>query len=151
MFNAAIAYNVWHTTSHRPIWNFMAYYGAEMLLEIARFWASIATYNGDSRFSLRNFAGVFMGPDEFSTPSTPNREKPFYYCWGGGGGARTTTPITNVMARVGCCIGPHQVLTLLDEKRPPGTDPKMLDQINDEELVPVGPNQPAACSFAFHD
>ncbi|MCT8971532.1 glycoside hydrolase family 65 protein [Microbaculum marinisediminis] len=59
---AAIAYNVWRywqTTGDRE---FLAYYGAEMLIEIARFWASVATFNEMlGRYEIR---GV-MGPDEF--------------------------------------------------------------------------------------
>ena len=96
----------------------MAYYGAEMLLEIARFWASIATYNGDrDRYEIR---GV-MGPDEFHT-QYPNREKP----------GLDNNAYTNVMA-VWVLHRASQVLTLLDEKRRRELT-EMLD-INDEELV----------------
>ncbi|MFP4539053.1 MAG: glycoside hydrolase family 65 protein, partial [Dichotomicrobium sp.] len=60
--NAAVAYNVWQhfeATSDMP---FLERAGAEMLLEIARFWASIATWNADrARYEIR---GV-MGPDEY--------------------------------------------------------------------------------------
>ena len=60
--SAAIAYNIWQyyqTTGNR---GFMSVYGAEMLLEIARFWASIAHYNTErDRYEIH---GV-MGPDEF--------------------------------------------------------------------------------------
>jgi trehalose/maltose hydrolase-like predicted phosphorylase len=45
--NAAIAYNVWHYFQATGDIEFLSFYGAEMLLEIARFWASIATYNAD--------------------------------------------------------------------------------------------------------
>jgi alpha,alpha-trehalase len=41
---------------------FLSMYGAEMLLEIARFWASIATYN--SELKRYEILGV-MGPDEY--------------------------------------------------------------------------------------
>jgi trehalose/maltose hydrolase-like predicted phosphorylase len=58
----AIAYNVWQyyqTTGDRE---FLTHHGAEMLLEIARFWASIAGYDPSrDRYVIR---GV-MGPDEF--------------------------------------------------------------------------------------
>ena len=60
--SAAIAYNVWRywqTTGDRE---FLSCYGAEMLVEIARFWASIASYDeAEGRYEIR---GV-MGPDEF--------------------------------------------------------------------------------------
>ncbi|HEX9640918.1 MAG TPA: glycosyl hydrolase family 65 protein, partial [Candidatus Krumholzibacteria bacterium] len=60
--NAAIAYNVWQYFQVTGDMEFLAAYGAEMILEIARFWASIAVYNESlDRYEIR---GV-MGPDEF--------------------------------------------------------------------------------------
>ena len=60
--NVAIAYNLWRywrTTGDRE---FMDRYGAEMILEIARFWASLARWNEDmQRYEI---TGV-MGPDEY--------------------------------------------------------------------------------------
>lgn len=43
--NLAIAYNVWHHWESTGDLDFLAAYGAEMLIEIARFWASIARYD----------------------------------------------------------------------------------------------------------
>ena len=41
---------------------FLQFYGAELMLEIARFWSSIASFNDErGRYEIR---GV-MGPDEF--------------------------------------------------------------------------------------
>jgi trehalose/maltose hydrolase-like predicted phosphorylase len=60
--NAAIFYNIWHyfQTTHDQA--FLGDYGAEMMLEIARFWASIAHFNPErERYEIH---GV-MGPDEF--------------------------------------------------------------------------------------
>ncbi len=68
----AIAYNVWRywqTTGDR---GFMAAHGAEMLVEIARFWASIATW--DETEERYRILGV-MGPDEFHD-CYPWREAP---------------------------------------------------------------------------
>lgn len=60
----AIAYNVWHYYEVTGDREFLAMDGIEMLAEIARFWASIATYNPDhERYEIH---GV-MGPDEFHT------------------------------------------------------------------------------------
>ena len=60
--NAAIAYNIWQYRQVTADLEFLSMYGAEMLLEIARFWASIATYNEDlKRYEI---LGV-MGPDEY--------------------------------------------------------------------------------------
>jgi alpha,alpha-trehalase len=60
--NAAVAYNIWQYFQVTGDMEFLAAYGAEMILEIARFWASIAVYNESlDRYEIR---GV-MGPDEF--------------------------------------------------------------------------------------
>jgi alpha,alpha-trehalase len=60
--NAAIAYNVWQYYQATRDMEFLYAYGAEMMLEIARFWASLTTYNpGRERYEIR---GV-MGPDEY--------------------------------------------------------------------------------------
>jgi alpha,alpha-trehalase len=70
--NAAIAYNVWQYYQVTGDTEFLSFYGAEMILEIARFWASIATYNGDlDRYEI---LGV-MGPDEYHD-GYPDAEKP---------------------------------------------------------------------------
>lgn len=62
--NAAIAYNVWQYFQATDDIEFLSFYGAEMLLEIARFWASIAEYNSErDRFEIHNV----VGPDEFHT------------------------------------------------------------------------------------
>jgi trehalose/maltose hydrolase-like predicted phosphorylase/beta-phosphoglucomutase-like phosphatase (HAD superfamily) len=60
--NAAIFYNVWHYYQVSHDIEFLREHGAEMMLEIARFWSSIARYNPErDRFEIH---GV-MGPDEF--------------------------------------------------------------------------------------
>jgi len=60
--NAAIFYNVWHYYQVTHDIEFLREHGAEMMLEIARFWSSIAHYNPErDRYEIH---GV-MGPDEF--------------------------------------------------------------------------------------
>ncbi|MGH3848155.1 MAG: glycoside hydrolase family 65 protein [Pseudonocardiaceae bacterium] len=60
--NAAIFYNVWQYYQATDDLAFLHDYGAELMLEIARFWASIAHYNPErDRYEIH---GV-MGPDEF--------------------------------------------------------------------------------------
>jgi beta-phosphoglucomutase family hydrolase len=58
----AIAYNIWqyfHVTEDK---DFMVKYGAEMFLEICRFWASKSKLNpATDRYEIKNV----MGPDEF--------------------------------------------------------------------------------------
>ncbi len=58
----AVAYNVWEYYQATEDREFLLDYGAEMLLEIARFWASIARY--DKILDRYVIEGV-MGPDEF--------------------------------------------------------------------------------------
>ncbi|MCF8309122.1 MAG: HAD-IA family hydrolase, partial [Bacteroidales bacterium] len=58
----AIAFNIWqyyHTTEDL---DFIKNYGAEMFLEICRFWSSKAEFNGDD---ARYHIPKVMGPDEF--------------------------------------------------------------------------------------
>ena len=68
----AIAYNVWQYFQVTHDVEFLQFYGAELILEIARFWSSIATFNDErDRYEIR---GV-MGPDEFheAYPDAPKR------------------------------------------------------------------------------
>jgi trehalose/maltose hydrolase-like predicted phosphorylase len=82
--NAAIVYNIWQhylVTGRRP---FLEQYGAEIILEIARFWSSISRYNeGSGRYEIH---GV-MGPDEYHEKYAGNVE----------GGLRNNA-YTNIMA-----------------------------------------------------
>ncbi|MFQ6328673.1 trehalose-phosphatase [Nocardia sp. CWNU-33] len=66
----AIAYNVWQYYQVTGDLEFLSDCGAELLVEIARFWSSLATYDAArDRYTIR---GV-IGPDEFHTgyPHTP--------------------------------------------------------------------------------
>ncbi|MFC1751794.1 beta-phosphoglucomutase family hydrolase [Thermoproteota archaeon] len=58
----AIAYNVWEYYYCSNDLKFIDNFGVEIMLEIARFWASIAKY--DKKDSRYHISGV-MGPDEF--------------------------------------------------------------------------------------
>jgi alpha,alpha-trehalase len=70
--NAAIAYNLWHYYLATDDLDFLRFFGAEMILEIARFWASISTYNHAlDRYEIK---GV-MGPDEYHE-AYPGRAEP---------------------------------------------------------------------------
>ena len=60
--NIAVAFNVWKYYQATDDVEFMAFQGAEMMIQIARFWASIATFDkARNRYEIR---GV-MGPDEY--------------------------------------------------------------------------------------
>jgi trehalose 6-phosphate phosphatase len=64
---SAIAYNIWQYYQATGDREFLTHHGAEMLLEIARFWASAAAWDpGRARYVIR---GV-MGPDEFHSGYT---------------------------------------------------------------------------------
>jgi beta-phosphoglucomutase family hydrolase len=59
---SAIAYNVWQYFQVTRDTEFLEFYGAELILDIARFWSSIATLDDErGRYEIH---GV-MGPDEF--------------------------------------------------------------------------------------
>lgn len=58
----AIAYNIWIYWNSSGDDQFIKEYGAEMLLEIANFWRSAATYDEATK---RYFIDKVMGPDEF--------------------------------------------------------------------------------------
>jgi len=100
--NAAIFYNVWHYHEATDDLDFLRDHGAEMMLEIARFWGSIAHYNAErDRYEIH---GV-MGPDEF-------HEK---YPGATEGGLRNNA-YTNVMV-AWICGQAQVVLDLLTERR----------------------------------
>jgi trehalose/maltose hydrolase-like predicted phosphorylase len=70
--NIAVAYNVWQYFQVTNDIEFLRFRGAPMLIEIARFWASVATYDRASgRYHIR---GV-MGPDEYHD-AYPDRDEP---------------------------------------------------------------------------
>ena len=101
--NIAIAYNVWQYYQVTGDLAFLSAYGAEMLLEIARFWASIATYDhGRDRYEIR---GV-MGPDEYHD-GYPGRDEP----------GLDNNAYTNVMAAWVLCRALETVELLPDHRR----------------------------------
>jgi trehalose/maltose hydrolase-like predicted phosphorylase len=68
----AIAYNVWRYYEATADLDFLAQHGAELMLEIAKFWASLATY--DRAGDRYDICGV-MGPDEYHD-GYPWRDEP---------------------------------------------------------------------------
>jgi alpha,alpha-trehalase len=70
--NIAIAYNVWQHYLVTGSLQFLRFTGAEMLVEIARFWASLTTWNEEQeRYEI---LGV-MGPDEYHE-AYPDSDRP---------------------------------------------------------------------------
>jgi trehalose/maltose hydrolase-like predicted phosphorylase len=115
--NAAIFYNIWHYFQATHDLAFMRDYGAEIMLEIARFWASIAHFNPErDRYEIH---GV-MGPDEF-------HEK---YPGAEDGGLRNNA-YTNVMVAWLCGVA-KDVLLLLPAPRAKALRDRL--GLDDEEL-----------------
>lgn len=115
--NAAIFYNIWHYFQATNDLVFLRDHGAEMMLEIARFWASIAHFNPErERYEIH---GV-MGPDEFHE-KYPGAEK---------GGLRNNA-YTNVMVAWLCEIACN-VLALLPASRADALRGQL--GLSDEEL-----------------
>jgi trehalose/maltose hydrolase-like predicted phosphorylase len=70
--NHAIAFNVWKYWEASGDLAFMNHYGAELLLDVARFWGSVAEYDAEAdRYDIR---GV-VGPDEYHD-AYPDSERP---------------------------------------------------------------------------
>ncbi len=68
----AVAYNVWECNEATEDREFLMDYGAEMLLEIARFWACIAKYD---KIQDRYVIEGVIAPTS-STPPTPGPRRP---------------------------------------------------------------------------
>ena len=70
--NVAVAYNVWHYLQVTGDGDFLRNRGGPMLLELARYWASVCEADEtDGRFHIR---GV-IGPDEYHD-AYPNADRP---------------------------------------------------------------------------
>jgi len=101
--NAAIAWNVWQYYQATGDRAFLEAHGAEVLLEIARFWASIATYDHAlDRYEIR---GV-MGPDEYHD-GYPDRAE----------GGLDNNAYTNLMAAWVLCRALETLELLSDSRR----------------------------------
>jgi len=114
--SAAIVYNLWQYYEITADMEFLSSYGAEMLLEITRFWASISTYN--SYLDRYEINGV-MGPDEYHD-AYPDSDRP----------GLDNNAYTNVMA---CWIFTQalKLMDMLPEERV-GQLKEKLDLENDE-------------------
>ena len=114
---AAVAYNVWQYYEATGDSEFLYAYGAELLLEIARFWTSMAQWNDvRGRYDLR---GV-LGPDEFHD-GYPDRDE---------AGLDNNT-YTNVMASW-CLTRALDVIELLPDER--GRELREMLDIGPDEL-----------------
>jgi trehalose 6-phosphate phosphatase len=131
--NAAIAYNVWQYFLATGDLEFLRFHGAEMMLDIARFWSSIATYHHAlDRYEIK---GV-MGPDEYHD-GYPDRAEP----------GLDNNAYTNLMA-VWCLCRAFDVLDAL----PPSTAHELRERlvISDQELDRWG-DVSRKMRVCFHD
>ncbi|MDR7127859.1 trehalose/maltose hydrolase-like predicted phosphorylase [Algoriphagus sp. 4150] len=100
--NSAIAYNIWNyfrTTGDR---DFMSFFGAEIFLNIASYWASMVTYNErEDRYEIVHV----VGPDEYHT-SYPDSEE----------SGLNNNAYTNVMAAWVMQKG-IEILEIIDSRR----------------------------------
>jgi trehalose/maltose hydrolase-like predicted phosphorylase len=131
--NAAIFWNIWQyfQTTHDQA--FLRDYGAEMMLSITRFWASIAHFNPErERYEIH---GV-MGPDEFHDkyPDAPH------------GGLRNNA-YTNVMVAWLCDVV-EKLLALLPSSRAQELRERL--GIGDDELA-VWRDMSRRMFVPFHD
>lgn len=116
--SAAVAYNVWQYYQATCDKEFMDFFGSEMILDIARFWASITQYNPDlDRFEIK---GV-VGPDEFHT-NYPDRKE----------GGLDNNAYTNFMA-AWVLQTAIKLLDVIDDDRKKSLFQKL--QIEEEELT----------------
>ena len=100
--NAAIAWNVWQYYQVTCDSEFLSFYGAEMIVEIARFWASLASWNEElGRYEI---LGV-MGPDEYHD-AYPDSDQP----------GLNNNAYTNVLA-VWTLMSALEVLQILSDER----------------------------------
>lgn len=131
--NSAIAYNAWRyfeTTGDRA---FLEDYGAELILEIARFWSSLATHNATlGRYEIK---GV-MGPDEY------HEKYP-----GAEAGGLSNNAYTNVTA-VWCLLRALDVLEVVSDER----RSELLDMLDiDEPELGRWDDITRRMTVAFHD
>lgn len=62
--NAAIAFNVWQYFQATGDLQFLSFYGAEILLEVGKLWASLTVFNEErQKYEIHNV----VGPDEYHT------------------------------------------------------------------------------------
>jgi len=101
--NVAIAYNIWQYYQATGDREFISFYGAEMFLEIARFWGSIAAYSHErKRYEI---LGV-IGPDEYHD-GYPDAENP----------GLNNNAYTNIMAAWVLTRAPEIVHLLPEDRR----------------------------------
>ena len=123
--NSAIVYNIWRYYQSTEDLEFLSFYGAEMILEIARFWASLCRYDAEhDDYEIWNV----IGPDEYHTAYDSSPEP----------GLKNNS-YTNYMAAWVMTVA-LSVLKLLPEDRCHHL--KQILAITENEVETWGPDQP---------
>lgn len=131
--NAAIVYNVWQYYLMTHDINFLSDYGAEMVIEIARFWASIANYNkAIDRYEIHHV----VGPDEYHE-KYPKSNSP----------GVNNNAYTNIMA-VWSLERALEIIQLLDQSR--ALELMTLLHLKEDELE-LWQNITTKMKIPFHD
>lgn len=115
--NASIVYNIWEYYQVTGDTDFLFFYGAEIVIEIARFWISACTYNPQNgRYEIRQV----VGPDEYHQwyvgRETPGIDNNAY---------------TNIMA-VWCLCKALEVLDLMPDDHRKGLTDRL--ELSEQEL-----------------
>jgi trehalose/maltose hydrolase-like predicted phosphorylase len=131
--NTTIVYNVWQYYQATKDMEFFTFYGAELILSIAKFWAGIAHFNPKSqRFEIH---GV-MGPDEYHT-KYPGSDEP----------GLKNNAYTNFMA-VWVLQRAVETLGMFDEKQ----KKQLMDKVGiQEESTGLWEEISAKMFIPFHD
>ena len=132
--NAAIVYNVWQYYQVTGDLDFLRGFGAELIIEIARFWSSIARYN--RALDRYEICGV-MGPDEYHDAYPGRIRRP----------ASTTTP-TRTSWRSGCSAGRSTCSTLLPSDRSASCEQRLAITLRRSS---AGRTSAARCASCFHE
>lgn len=126
----AVAYNAWKYYESTADLDYLRRQGAELLVEIARFWASVTTYDeGLDRYEI---CGV-MGPDEYHD-AYPDRDTP-----GLDNNAYTNVLAVWVLQRaldVGALLAEHDRRELWERLHLTGEELERWDAITRRMVVP---------------
>ncbi len=130
---SAIAFNVWQYFQVTQDLEFLHFFGAELFLEIARFWSSIALFNDErGRYEIRGVMGSDEFHDGYPDLATPGLNNNAY---------------TNMMAVWVLCKA-LQVLDLLSDLRRPELMTQLFFQ---RKRSRAGATSAAGCTCLFHE
>ncbi len=125
--STAVAYGIWHYVKITRDFDFLCRYGAEMLVEIARFLESRVAFG--SRTKQYGFYGV-MGPDEFHLMVNNNA----YTNYMGMRTFRYAAEVLETLKRQ----APERYLTLCEKTGVTDAEAERWNEIADRMYLPIG-------------